>query len=111
MVLSVPLTRMPIGVHSMPRQRILWSATVGLDRSTSEYVDAASAAGLPEVAVHADRLLLREPDVASQRALARYAASQGVTISVLDGINSWIPPNDRAFAASTCSLADALELA
>lgn len=100
-----------VAPSQVPRQRILWSATVGLDRSTREYIDAAAAAGLTEVSVHADRLLRREGDIAARRATARYAMSQGVTISVLDGINSWVPPADAALATATCSLEDALELA
>jgi sugar phosphate isomerase/epimerase len=76
------------------RSWVLWTGTVGFDRSLDERVEAARAAGYRAISMSPrEALTLRERGVPLEDA-SRKAHDAGVGIAVLDAVFSWLRPAD-----------------
>jgi sugar phosphate isomerase/epimerase len=99
------------GTNGTAHVNILWASTVGTNRSAFQYIDAAASSRAGSVSLHAERLLLREPDVRAHDAEQAYAKSRDIMISVLDGIYCWLPLEHTTMPEVTLPLDKALQLA
>ena len=91
--------------------RILWTGTVGLDRTLDERMDAASSAGFEALSTSPrEAMFLRAKGVRLTDAAAR-ARSEGVPMLVLDAVYSWLRPSDAFGGSQPTSVEDCLRMA
>jgi sugar phosphate isomerase/epimerase len=91
--------------------RILWTGTVGLDRTLDERIDAALSAGFEALSTSPrEAMFLRERGVNLTDATSR-ARSEGVPMLVLDAVYSWLRPSDAFGGSQPTSVEDCLRMA
>jgi sugar phosphate isomerase/epimerase len=91
--------------------RILWTGTVGLDRTLDERIDAASNAGFEALSTSPrEAMILREEGVKLPDAASR-ARNEGVPLLVLDAVYSWLRPSDAFGGSEPTSVDDCLRMA
>jgi len=91
--------------------RILWTGTVGLDRTLDERMDAASSAGFQALSTSpGEAMFLREKGVKLTDAASR-ARGEGVPMLVLDAVFSWLRPSDAFGGSQPTSVEDCLRMA
>jgi sugar phosphate isomerase/epimerase len=91
--------------------RILWTGTVGLDRTLDERIDAALSAGFEALSTSPrEATFLREHGVKLPDA-ARRARSEGVPMLVLDAVYSWLRPSDAFGGSQPTSVEECLRMA
>jgi sugar phosphate isomerase/epimerase len=73
---------------------VLWTGTVGFDRSLEARVDAAHAAGYDAISMSPREAMTLEDAGASLSDAARRAGDAGIGIAVLDAVFSWLRPAD-----------------
>lgn len=91
--------------------QVLWAGTIGLGRPVRDHVDAAGAAGVSAISLNMDQFDTLDPTGPEVRSTAAYAAERGVTISVLDGLFSWLPLGSGRLAAQSRPMPEAMGLA
>ncbi len=91
--------------------RILWTGTVGLDRTLEERVEAALRAGFEAISTSPrEAVVLREKGVKLPDAASR-ARGEGVPMLVLDAVFSWLRPSDAFGGSPLTSVEDCLRMA
>jgi len=81
-------------VVGAPARWVLWTGTVGFDRTLEERVDAARAAGYHAISMSPREALTMQEQGAPLADAARRAHDAGVEIAVLDAVFSWLRPED-----------------
>ena len=91
--------------------RILWTGTVGLDRTLDERIGAATSAGFEALSTSpGEAMSLREKGVKLTDAAGR-ASGEGVPMLVLDAVFSWLRPSDAFGGSQPTSVEDCLRMA
>jgi len=91
--------------------RILWTGTVGLDRTLDERIGAATSAGFEALSTSpGEAMSLREKGVKLTDAASR-ASGEGVPMLVLDAVFSWLRPSDAFGGSQPTSVEDCLRMA
>jgi sugar phosphate isomerase/epimerase len=73
---------------------VLWTGTVGFDRTVDERVDAARAAGYEAISLSPREALTMQERGAPLADAAKMAHDEGIGIAVLDAVFSWLRPGD-----------------
>jgi sugar phosphate isomerase/epimerase len=91
--------------------RILWTGTVGLDRTLDERIEAASGAGFEALSTSPREAMILDEKGVKLTDAASHARSEGVPLLVLDAVYSWLRPSDAFGASQPTSVEDCLRMA
>jgi sugar phosphate isomerase/epimerase len=92
---------------------ILWTGTVGMDKTIPQRIEAALAAGYTHTSLSLHDVRVAQEQGSTARELARSMRDQGVSPTVLDAIGNWLPsskPHDPSRPTLEDGLAAAEDL-